>query len=106
VIVGELKRFKKQLVPKKELVKAKEMIKGRFALSLENSDYVAQFIAAQEMLKGRIDTPEKLVKKVDAVTSAQVRDVARELLVENSLNLALIGPFKNEDRFRPLLDLS
>jgi len=105
-IVKELKRLKQDPVPKDELEKAKEMIKGRFALSLESSNAVARFFIAQELLENKIETPEELVKKIEAVTAEEIQEVAQELFVNRGLNLALIGPFKDRNQFLPLLDLS
>lgn len=105
-IVKEFKRLRIDSVPKDELEKAKEMIKGGFALSLESSNVVARFFITQELLENKIETPEELIEKIDAVTAEEVQEVAQELFVNRSLNLALIGPFKDESQFSSLLDLS
>lgn len=105
-IVGELQRLREKTVPDKELRKAKEMIRGHLALNLENSGFVARFFVAQELLERKVETPGELVKKIDAVNAEEVREVAKELFVNKRLNLALIGPFKDEARFLSLLDLS
>lgn len=105
-ILGEFRKLKIRLVASKELTKAKEMLKGRLALSLESSNYIARFLVGQEMLKGKIETSEELMKKIDAVTAEEARNVARELFVNKTLNLALIGPMKDGERFLSLLDLS
>jgi len=107
-IIGEFRRLKEELVDPEELVKAKEMIRGRLALGLESSDDVAEFVVSQEMLKGKIETPEELMKKVDAVTAEEIREVARELFTSETLNLAVVGPYARDDEatFLSLLDLS
>lgn len=105
-IIKEFERLKREPVPAKELDKAKEMIRGQLALSFENSSAVARFFVAHELLENKIETPEELMKKIDAVTAEEVQDVAQELFVNKGLNLALIGPFKDETQLLPLLNLS
>jgi predicted Zn-dependent peptidase len=40
---------------------------------------------------------------LDAVTAEDVQRVARELVVQDRLRLALIGPFDDAERFEKLL---
>jgi len=45
------------------------------------------------------------VGAMEAVTAEDLRRVAEELLVEDGLNLAVVGPFRSQRRFLPLLHL-
>jgi len=105
-IIGELKRLKDKPVPSREISKVKEIIKGELVLSLESSSFVARFLVGQEVLERKIETPEELMKKIDAVAAKEVQGVAREIFVNEGLNLALIGPVKGEKQLLPLLDLT
>lgn len=105
VVLSEFDKLRSKRVGVKELAKAKEIIKGRLVLKLENSSAVAEFFGGQELLERKIRTPEQVIKKIDAVTAADVQRVAREIFVDEGLNLAVIGPFKNESRFEKLLSL-
>ena len=84
-------------VKKDELFKAKELLKGRLLLSLEDSQNVSTFFGTRLLLEGEIESPEEIIKKIDAVTLDEVVDVAKELFKPEKLNLALIGPFKDGD---------
>jgi len=46
-----------------------------------------------------------LVKEIEAVTAEDIQALARELFKNESLNLALIGPFKDQKEFLSLLKL-
>ncbi|HCM38222.1 MAG: Processing protease [Candidatus Gottesmanbacteria bacterium GW2011_GWB1_43_11] len=92
------------LISSEELTKAKEYLKGRLTLELEDSRSVAGFYATQEILKRQILTPDEVIAKTEAVTKDEVVAVAREIFVEKHLNLAVIGPYKEEVRFRKLLE--
>lgn len=102
-IMIELNRLKTELVSKQELKKAKDFISGGIALGLETSDSRADYVGFQELLKGDIKTPEEKLRQINKVTPKQIKDLANEILLEKVLNLAMIGPFKDEKEFLPLL---
>lgn len=106
VVLEELGKLKDNPVEDVELKKAKEMLRGHLVLGLESTNGACSYFLAQEVLEGKIETPEEKLRKVDAVTAEDVRGVAQELFVTEGLNLALIGPFSDPNRFRKLLKLS
>jgi predicted Zn-dependent peptidase len=103
VILKEYRRFQKEPVPPKELKKAKEHIKGSAILNLETSDEWATFLGGQEILEKKILTPEEIFRKIDRVTAGDIQRLAREFFRPKKLNLALIGPFKEEKKFLKIL---
>lgn len=103
VILAEMAKMKEKLVEEKELKKVKEFWKGRMILELEDSREMASLFATQELLEERIETPQEIMKKIDKVTAQEVQQVAREIFVERKLNLAVIGPFRDGQKFEKLL---
>jgi len=103
-IISELARLRDG-VGEGELVKAKELCKGRLLLRLEDTRAVAGWQGAQELLLGEVRTPDHVVEFLEAVTLEDVRRVARDLLVNDQLHMALVGPFRSDRRFAPLLKL-
>lgn len=87
----------------KELAKSKEYIKGHLALYLEDTKAVAGYFGDQEILLGKIDTPEDVFKAIDKVTINDVVQVAKQAFVPQKLNLAVIGPYNNEAEFEKLI---
>lgn len=88
-----------------ELKKAKEFLKGHLVLELEDSRSVCSFYAQQELLEKTIDNPDEATKKIDAVTSKQVLEVANRYFIEKTLNLAVIGNIQPGHNFNKLLRL-
>lgn len=86
-----------------ELAQAKTHIRGRMTLALENSSAVAEWFGKQYVLKQEADTPEERLAKIEAVTKEDVLDVAKDVFVNDSMRLAVIGPFKNAEIFENLL---
>lgn len=103
VIVEEYKKVqKKGEITEKELDKAKEFVKGHFVLELEDTRAVAVFYGSSWILEKELENPSVVIAKVDRVKLADVIRVAKEFLSQ-PLNLAIIGNYKSDDRFRKLL---
>ena len=54
---------------------------------------------------GSVRTVDEVAELIDAVSPADLRQVAQRLLVTEHLNLAVVGPFRSGRRFRSLLEL-
>lgn len=91
-------------ISNKELKKAKEYIKGHMALTLENTKNINGFFGIRELLDEEIETPEEVFAAVDKVTVEEVVAVAKKFFVPERLNLAIIGPYKNKERFAKIIN--
>jgi len=105
IILKEYKNLKEKKVPKEELQKVKDNIKGHLYLGLETSDAWASYLGVQEILKRKISTPAQECKMIDKVSQDDILKVARDIFQPKKLNLALIGPFKDKNKFQKLLKL-
>ena len=103
VILAEFKKIKKTKVKEVELKKAKAYIKGTAALALETSDALAENVASSLINIGRVRTLDEITKGIDEVTASDIQRVAKDILVSNKLNLAIIGPHLSKDKFLALL---
>lgn len=98
IILREHKKLTQELVPERELNRVKDQVRGSFVLDLETSDSQASFYGEQELLERKIETPEQRLAKITAVTSENILEVARDVIKPEKLNLALIGPFEENDK--------
>jgi predicted Zn-dependent peptidase len=105
-VLEECKRLKNELVSNEELDKVKQYLVGNMKLSLESSDDIASFYGMQELLKKKILNQDEKAREINKVTASQIQKVAKELFTEEKLNLALIGPFKDDKKFLDLLKIS
>lgn len=96
-VLGQLDRLRQEPVPSDELEKAKEFTKGRLALALEDSFAVASWYAQQVVLSTEVLEPEEVLDKLRAVTAQDIQRVAQTLFRLDRLNLAIVGPFGDED---------
>jgi predicted Zn-dependent peptidase len=92
-------------IPESELEKARELSKGRMLLRMEDSRSVAMWMGAQETLTGRVRTVDEVVERLDDVSIEDIERVAADIIREDKLNLAVVGPYRSDRRFRSLLKL-
>ncbi|MBW3592644.1 MAG: insulinase family protein [Actinobacteria bacterium] len=104
-IVQEFGRIAAEPVEADELEKARNFAKGRLVLSLEDPKGTIVFGLQSEVLENRIREPDEVLAGFDAVTLEDVQRVAQDVISENRLNLAVIGPFQEPARFEELLSL-
>jgi predicted Zn-dependent peptidase len=59
----------------------------------------------REVLEGGATEPEEVLEGIDAVTTDDVQRVAQDVIGGHGLNMALIGPFEQDqqERFEKLL---
>ena len=105
IILEEMKRMKKELVPPAELRRSKDHITGNLILSLETSDELAGFYGGQEIVTKKFVAPERYIKEIQNVSAEEIRRVAAQIFTDAKLNLAVIGPYKKPDSFKKLLTL-
>src|SRR5256885_5409657 len=95
--MAELRALGENEVSPDELTRAKEFTKGRLRLELETTNGVAFWLTYMELV-GQLHTIEEEVAAVDAVSAADVRRVAADIL-SGPLQLAVIGPFAKPAAF-------
>jgi predicted Zn-dependent peptidase len=102
-IAAELRKIAAEPVPAEELEKAKSFAKGRFVLQLETSQGLIMFGLRRETLESRTPDPEEILAEITKVTAEDVSRVAQDLIDRQGINLAVIGPFDDPERFQQLL---
>lgn len=105
VILKEYKKIASREVAEKELQKAKDFMKGRAIMGFEESDEVAMFFIDQEVRESKIETLDEIFKKVDKVSAQDILRVAKDIFINDKLNLAVIGPHKNDKELGKLLKI-
>jgi len=104
VILAEFTRMVETPITDEELDRAKKNLRGGLYLGLEDSMSIADYLGEQELLRKEIAQPEDKMKEIDAVTEADIQNLAEELISATNLNLTVIGPYKNVDQFKRLVE--
>ncbi|MHB8646568.1 MAG: M16 family metallopeptidase [Thermomicrobiales bacterium] len=102
-ILDELVRLRTEPVTPTEFERARRYVTGSLLMGLEGSAPVASWIGMRELLLGDILTPEDVVAHYNAVTIEDVQALACDLFLPERLNLAIVGPYEDDSRFRALI---
>ena len=105
VVLDEIRKIKDGGITAEELQRAKDNISGSMALGLEHSDAVANAYAGPVLFENKVLTPEEELGKIKKVTLEEVHQVAKDIFDDNKLNLAVIGPFEDEEPFKKILKI-
>lgn len=104
-VLEECRKLTTELVSKEELDRAKESMLGKLFLSLERSSGLAAFYGGEEIIRGKLETPEAMARKTRAITPRRLKEVAEKIFKNEGLNLAIVGPFDKSGQFEPILHL-
>jgi predicted Zn-dependent peptidase len=102
-ILQVLREVRSTSVSDDELDKAKSYISGRFLLRMEDSRAVASWVGGQELLKGEVQSVDAVLEEIGAVGQDDVLRVAQDVIRDDRVHLAVVGPYRSEKRFRKLM---
>jgi len=91
VTLRELSKLKRGGVSPRELARAKENLKCNMLLALESTVSRMSSAARQELYLGRVEPPEEILARVEAVRPEEVDAEAARLLDGRALSLAVVG---------------
>jgi predicted Zn-dependent peptidase len=80
-----------------EIARGKGQLKGSLVLGLEDTGSRMSRLGKGELVYGEQLTVDEVIERIDAVTPDDVSAVARDVLAEGRLGLAVIGPFDDVD---------
>ena len=91
-ILAELVRMVHEPVPDDELAKAKAYLAGGLELRMDDTRHLASWLGGQEALHDRVYTLDEALRAVEAVTADDIQRVARELVRDEELRMAVVAP--------------
>lgn len=92
----ELDAVKRDGFTDEEIARAKEQLKAGIIMDLENTASRMKFLARHEIYGGGEQNTDEIVKKVDAVTAADVQAVANELIDHENVSVSVVGKARDE----------
>lgn len=104
-ILEEFQKIISQSIKNNEIQRVKNRLIGNLIIGLETSDQLAGYYGGQEILTKKTISPENLIKKIQAVKTEDIAVVARNIFQNQKLNMAIIGPFKDKEKFEKILIL-
>ncbi len=89
--MDELRRLKEETVGEMELKRAKDQLKSNMVIGLESSGSRMANLARQQMYFGRFFGVSEIMEEIEAVTTTEIQNLARELFRPESVALTLLG---------------
>jgi len=99
-IMSELKHFVEKPIPDDELQKSKDYLIGNMYLGLESSDSLAEYYAMQDIVTKDLVTPDQFAEKIRKVTAEEIQRVAKEIMRDERLNLAIVGNIAGDSELK------
>lgn len=106
VILEEYNKLKDGSISETELKKSKEYLKGRLALGLEDTHSVSEFFGDQELTEGKMRTVDEVMAGIEGVSAQDVQSLAQKFFQDKKLNLVIVGPYEDREKFKELLKRS
>jgi predicted Zn-dependent peptidase len=91
LMLAEFRRLAADGITEEELGRARGQLAGASALALEDSDTRMSRLGRSELTLGEFADLDETLRRIDAVTASDVRELAAEL-VERPLSAAAVGP--------------
>jgi len=105
-IINELHKIVAEGISEQELKRAKDYLTGRIALDLEDSLAIASWYTRQKLLVNKLLTPEEKLAEYDKIKVSDLQRVAKKIFAKKYLNLVLIGPYHNKNKFKKYVSKS
>jgi predicted Zn-dependent peptidase len=96
LVMEEIKVLRKCGISQDELTKSKEQLKGSFILGLESTSSRMNSLGKSELLLGIINSPEEVLKKIDAVNNEKVHEIIERVFQIDKISIAAVGKMKED----------
>ena len=103
VIFRELKRIKKEPVDKDELGRAKEYYRGQLLFALEDTMSHMLWLGEKVIAGEKNFDIKNTFSNIEKVSADDIMRVAEKIFTDDNLNLAVIGPIKEDKKIREVL---
>lgn len=102
-IIEIFRDIKARGVSNEELSGIKSHLRGTLALAYETSDEIAFHLGEEALLRKKIILPDEDLRRLERVTTNEVRDVAKEIFRSRTMNLAVVGPHRKTALYKDIL---
>jgi len=91
-ILEQMQRLADEPISRQRLDEAKQYTRGSLILASESNDHQMMRLAQNEIYFGRYTPLEEVVDAIDAVSAADIQELAAALFSPEHLSLTLLGP--------------
>ena len=106
VISKELARMKREPVAAEEMNRAKEYYKGQLLFALEDTMSHMLWLGEKIISEEKDLSVKNVLDRIESVTAEDLMRVSKDMFKDENLNMAVIGPVKEEKAIREVLHIS
>ena len=106
IILKELARMKREPVSAEELRRAKEYYKGQLLFALEDTMSHMLWLGEKIISNEKDFSVKSILARIEAVEPEDLMRISNDMLKDNAMNLAVIGPAKDDKDIRKVLNIS
>jgi len=92
LIFKEFETMRRQEASARELRRAKDYSIGQMQLSMESSSSQMMWVGGQVLQRGYYEQPEEIMRRLEAVSAADILRLARDILRPQNISIALVCP--------------
>lgn len=96
----EIKHLIKSGISEDDLSKSREQLKGSYILGLESTSSRMNSIGKSEIILGRIQSPEEVLKKIDNVSLDKVHEIIETIFKYDKMCFSAVGNIKKNLDYR------
>jgi len=105
-IYEQLNKIVQEDVSKDELQRAKDFVAGSLSLAMEDTAAQAKWYGGGWVFEHSLESPKERLKKINSVTVADIKRVARQMLNPKKMVAAAIGPVGSKKQFANIIEKS
>lgn len=96
LVFQELGKIKKNSITDSELKRAKEFYEGQLALEFEKTMTKMLWMGESLLSTGKVPTVKEVLRNVEKVKAGDIQRLSNRIFNSNILNVAIIGPVKED----------
>jgi len=104
LMLEEMANIRKNGITKAEFDRSKQQLKGSYILGLESTSARNSAIGKGELMRGRVDTDEELIGRIEAVTMDDVMEIIPIVTDTATMACTAVGRGKNMDKVRRVFE--
>lgn len=93
-------------ISESELIILKKSLIGRILLRIEDTLALSYWYGVGELFLKNSKSPEEIISHIDNINLPEINNVIKTIIDINKINLAIVGPNKNNDIFNKILDIN
>lgn len=95
LMLKEMESIRSQGITKEEFARSKQQLKGSYILGLESTSARSSSIGKGELMRGKVDTDEELISRIEAVTMDDVMELIPRVTDTSCMACSAVGRSKN-----------